>query len=133
MSPDSASNAASVDPQTVLDRHRATMIELLKNVSAESQGSKALRDFCDRVDDDLDRVTDTPAKRDYLPGEELFLWCHNELLELAEIETPAPPTDPYLEDMIRRLRDFGGRLERDEPLPTGFAIRWLDDLDLDDD
>jgi len=108
------------------------MIEFLKNVTAESQGSKTLRDFCDRVYDDLDRVTDTPARRDYLPGEELFLWCHNELLELAEIEKPAPPTDPYLHDMIHRLRDFGGRLERDEPLPPGYAIHWLDDLDLDD-
>ena len=125
-------DAVSVDPQTVLDRHRAPMVEHLKNVSAESQGSKTLRDFCERVYDDLDRVTDTPARRDYLPGEELFLWCHNELLELAEIERPAPPTDPYLEDMIRRLREFGGRLERDEPLPPGYAIHWLDDLDLDD-
>ena len=133
MPPDPASDTARVDPRTVLARHRASMIEHLKNVSAESQGSKSLREFCNRVYDDLDRVTDTPARRDYLPGEELFLWCHNELLELAEIERPAPPTDPYLEEMIRRLREFGGRLERDEPLPPGYAIHWLDDLDLDDD
>ena len=133
MPADPASDTTGVDPQTVLDRHRGPMIEFLKNAGPESQGSKTLRDFCDRVYDDLDRVTDTPARRDYLPGEELFLWCHNELLELAEIERPAPPTDPYLEDMIRRLRDFGGRLERDEPLPPGYAIHWLDDLDLDDD
>lgn len=132
MTPDPASGAARVDPQAVLDRHRAPMIEHLKNVGPESQGSKTLREFCERVYDDLDRVADTPARRDYLPGEELFLWCHNELLELAEIDKPAPPTDPYLEDMVRRLREFGGRLERDEPLPPGYAIHWLDDLDLDD-
>jgi len=117
-----------VDPQTVLDRHRDQMIKLLKNVKAASQGSAKLRRFCDRVYDDLDEVTDTPAQRDYLPGEELFLWCHEELLELAEVERPAPPTDPYLKDMLARLRDFGGRLERNESLPPGFAIHWLDDL-----
>ena len=121
-----------MDPQTVLDRHRDRMIKMLKNVKASSQGSMKLRRFCDRVYDDLDHVTDTPAKRDYLPGEELFLWCHNELLELAEVERPAPPNEPYLVDMIARLRDFGGRLERNEPLPPGFAIHWLDDLDDDD-
>lgn len=120
-----------MNPQTVLDRHRDHMIKILKNVQAASQGSEKLRRFCNRVDDDLDQVADTPAKRDYLPGEELFLWCHNELLELAEIERPAPATEPYLEDMLARLRDFGDRLERNEPLPPGFAIHWLDDLDED--
>lgn len=137
MSPDPASATSAVrprdvlDPKAVLDRHLARMIEFLKNVGPGSQGSPPLREFCDRVYDDLDRVADTPARRDYLPGEELFLWCHNELLELAEIERPAPPSDPYLLDMIRRLRDFGGRLERAEPLPPGYAIHWLDDLDDD--
>ena len=123
---------SEVDPQTVLDRHRDRMIKMLKNVKASSQGNTKLRRFCDRVYDDLDQVTDTPATRDYLPGEELFLWCHNELLELAEVERPAPPNEPYLADMIARLRDFGGRLERNEPLPPGFAIHWLEDLDDDE-
>jgi len=119
-------------PQTVLDRHADRMVRILKAVTPESQGSPKIREFCDRVFDDLDRVTDTPAKRDYLPGEEVFLWSHNELQELSEIERPAPPTDPYLKDMIARLRDFGDRLERREPLPPGFAIHWLDDLDDED-
>ena len=121
-----------MDPQTVLDRHRDRMIKILKSVKATSQGSQKLRRFCERVYDDLDQVTDTPARRDYLPGEEIFLWAHNELLELAEIERPAPATDPYLKDMLARLRDFGGRLERHEPLPPGYAIHWLDDLDDED-
>jgi len=122
-----------VDPQTVLDRHRERMVETLKSIEPSSQGSPSLREFCNLVYDDLDQVTDTPARRDYLPGEELFLWCHEELLELAEIERPAPHDDPYLSDMIRRLKDFGERLERNESLPPGFAIHWLDGLEDDED
>ena len=121
------------DAKALLDRYRAPMVRRLANVTAESQGDAALRQFCERVLDDLDQIHhDSPAKRDYLPGEEVFLWSHNELMELADIANPAPPDDPYLRDMLARLRDFAGRLARNEPLPPGFAIHWLDD-DLEDD
>ena len=122
-----------MDPQTVIDTHRDRMVGMLKSVKAASQGSPKIRAFCDRVYDDLDQVVDTPDKRDYLPGEELFLWCHNELVELSDIERPAPSTDPYVKDMIARLHDFGGRLERGESLPAGYAIHWLGEYDYDDD
>ena len=120
-------------PQTVLHRHRNRMIHCLKDISPDSQGCPALQRFCEEIADDLDQVTDTPAKRDYLPGEEMFLWCHAELTEIGEIARPIKPPQGYIADMLARLRDFGERLERNEPLPPGFAIHWLSDDDVLDE
>ena len=119
---------------TLLGRYRSPMVRLLSNASPAYQGDASLRQFCEQVLDHLDQLNpdDTPAKREYLPGEAVLLWSHNELMELADVEKPMPDDDPYLRDMLARLRDFGGRLARNEELPDGFAIHWLQD-DLDND
>ena len=59
----------------------------------------------------------------------MFWWCVTILEELEEVVRPGPKTDPYLLMMIEQLKDMGGRLERDEPLPSRFGIHWFDELD----
>ena len=92
--------------------------------------------WLEQVYRDFDSVSDKPGKRESLPGEDVFWWCVTILEELEEVINPGPKeTDPYLLMMIEQLKDMGGRLERNEPLPSRFGIHWFDELDdeWDDD
>ena len=118
-----------------LARHRPRLIEIAKGASPSLQGDRNLTKLLEEIYRDFDSVPDKPGKRDSLPGEDVFWWCVTILEELEEVARPGPKTDPYLMMMIEQLKDMGGRLERDEPLPSRFGIHWFDELDdeWDDD
>ena len=118
-----------------LARHRPRLIEIAKGASPALQGDRNLTKLLEEIYRDFDSVPDKPGKRDSLPGEDVFWWCVTILEELEEVARPGPKTDPYLMMMIEQLKDMGGRLERDEPLPSRFGIHWFDELDdeFDDD
>lgn len=118
-----------------LARHRPRLIEIAKGASPALQGDRNLTKLLEEIYRDFDSVPDKPGKRDSLPGEDVFWWCVTILEELEEVARPGPKTDPYLMMMIEQLKDMGGRLERDEPLPSRFGIHWFDELDdeWDDD
>ena len=122
-----------MDVHTVLIRHRGRMLEFLNNASPSLQGSWSLRQFVETVSDDLDHVTLTPASCGLLPGEDVFLWCHEELLQLTEIANPGPVVQPYVAIMLKRLREMAPRLERNEPLPPEYQLHWIDDSEPPED
>jgi hypothetical protein len=122
-----------MEPTEFLARHRPRMLEILRDVSPALQGNREVRRFLDLVDDDFEQVTSTPKDRDYLPGEDVFWWCHSQLWELTEIVHPPRQLDPWVRYMLDDLRDMRGRLERNEPLPDTHYIGWFDDTVPPDD
>ncbi len=124
-----------MEARSFLARHRPRLIEIAKGASPALQGDRNLTKLLEEIYRDFDSVPDKPGKRDSLPGEDVFWWCVTILEELEEVERPGPKTDPYLMMMIEQLKEMGGRLERDEPLPSRFGIHWFDELDeeWDDD
>lgn len=124
-----------MEARLFLARHRPRLIEIAKGASPALQGDRNLTKLLEEIYRDFDAVPDKPGKRDSLPGEDVFWWCVTILEELEEVARPGPKTDPYLMMMIEQLKDMGGRLERDEPLPSRFGIHWFDELDdeWDDD
>lgn len=124
-----------MEAQLFLARHRPRLIEIAKGASPALQGDQNLTKLLEEIYRDFDSVPDKPGKRDSLPGEDVFWWCVTILEELEEVARPGPETDPYLMMMIEQLKDMGGRLERDEPLPSRYGIHWFDELDeeWDDD
>ncbi|MDE0223668.1 MAG: hypothetical protein OXP28_00865 [Gammaproteobacteria bacterium] len=124
-----------VEARVFLARHRPRLIELAKGASPELQGDADLTGWLEQVYRDFDSVSDKPGKRESLPGEDVFWWCVTILEELEEVVNPGKETDPYLLMMIEQLKDMGGRLERNEALPSRFGIHWFDELDdeWDDD
>ena len=124
-----------MEARLFLARHRPRLIEIAKGASPALQGDQNLTKLLEEIYRDFDSVPDKPGKRDSLPGEDVFWWCVTILEELEEVARPGPKTDPYLMMMIEQLKDMGGRLERDEPLPSRFGIHWFDELDdeWDDD
>lgn len=124
-----------MEARIFLARHRPRLIEIAKGASPALQGDRNLTKLLEEIYRDFDSVPDKPGKRESLPGEDVFWWCVTILEELEEVARPGPKTDPYLMMMIEQLKDMGGRLERDEPLPSRFGIHWFDELDdeWDDD
>lgn len=124
-----------MEARIFLARHRPRLIEIAKGASPALQGDQNLTKLLEEIYRDFDSVPDKPGKRESLPGEDVFWWCVTILEELEEVARPGPKTDPYLMMMIEQLKDMGGRLERDEPLPSRFGIHWFDELDdeWDDD
>ncbi len=116
-----------------LARHRPRLIEIAKGASPALQGNADLTQLLEEIYRDFDSVPDKPGKRESLPGEDVFWWCVTILEELEEVVRPGPKTDPYLLMMIEQLQEMGGRLERNEALPSRFGIHWFDDLDDDFD
>ena len=116
-----------------LARHRPRLIEIAKGASPALQGNADLTKMLEEIYRDFDSVPDKPGKRESLPGEDVFWWCVTILEELEEVVRPGPKTDPYLLMMIEQLREMGGRLERNEALPSRFGIHWFDDVDDDFD
>ena len=116
-----------------LARHRPRLIEIAKGASPALQGNADLTKLLEEIYRDFDSVPDKPGKRQSLPGEDVFWWCVTILEELEEVVRPGPKTDPYLLMMIEQLHEMGGRLERNEPLPSRFGIHWFDDIDDDFD
>ena len=112
-----------------LARHRPRLIEIAKGASPALQGDADLTKLLEEIYRDFDSVPDKPGRRESLPGEDVFWWCVTILEELEEVARPGPKTDPYLRMMIEQLKDMGGRLERNEPLPPRFGIHWFDELD----
>ncbi len=116
-----------------LARHRPRLIEIAKGASPALQGDAELGKLLEEIYRDFDSVPDKPGKRESLPGEDVFWWCVTILEELEEVVRPGPKTDPYLLMMIEQLQDMGGRLERNEPLPSRFGIHWFDEEEWDED
>ena len=116
-----------------LARHRPRLIEIAKGASPALQGDPDLGKLLEEIYRDFDSVPDKPGKREALPGEDVFWWCVTILEELEEVVRPGPKTDPYLLMMIDQLKDMGGRLERNEPLPSRFGIHWFDEDEWDSD
>lgn len=112
-----------------LARHRPRLIEIAKGASPDLQGDADLPDLLEEIYRDFDSVPDKPGKRESLPGEDVFWWCVTILEELEEVVRPGPKTDPYLMTMIEQLKEMGGRLERNESLPSQFGIHWFSELD----
>lgn len=110
--------------QELMERHKPQLIETLKNASPAVQGNAEIMEFLGRVLDDEEKVDLMPPRRPVLPGEDVFWWCVEQLLLLTDIVRPA--SDPYLLMIIEDLKSFGERLERNEPLPPGYQVGWLD-------
>lgn len=118
-----------MEARLFLARHRPRLIEIASSASPALQGDADLTKLLEEIYRDFDTVSDKPGKRESLPGEDVFWWCVTILEELEEVARPGSKTDPYLSMMIEQLKDMGGRLERNEPLPARFGIHWFDELD----
>ena len=122
-----------MDPNEFLDRHRPRMLDILKGASPALQGNREVQRFLEQVDDDFTGVTSTPKDRDYLPGEDVFWWCHGRLYELTDIVRPGRRLDPYVRLILDELRGMAGRLERGERLPDTHQIGWFDETEALDE
>jgi len=122
-----------MEPTEFLERHRPRMLEILKHASPELQGNQDVLRFLDQVEADFEQVASTPLTRPYLPGEDVFWWCHDTLYQLTDVARPARRLDRYTRSLIADLRTMGGRLERNEGLPPGKEIGWFDETEEIDD
>jgi hypothetical protein len=109
------------------------MLAILKSASLALQGNREVQRFLEQVDDDFAHVTSTPRTRDYLPGEDVFWWCHMTLYELTDIVRPPLRPDPWIRHLIEELRAMSGRLERGERLPDTHQVGWFDDTEALDE
>jgi hypothetical protein len=122
-----------MEPDEFLERFRPRMVAILKDASPALQGNREVQHFLEQVDDAFATVTSTPRTRDYLPGEDVFWWCHMTLYELTDIVRPPLRLDPWIKHQLKELRLMAGRLERGESLPDTHQVHWFDETEALDE
>lgn len=115
-----------------LTRYRDDVLAFARRPGATLPGNPEVAALIARIKADERLVDVMPPRRHMLPGENAFWFCVMQLEEFAGMTWAGAAEEPYVQYLMRDLRDAATSLAQNRELPPGLMVHWLD-FDEDDD
>lgn len=116
-----------------LDEQIPRLLHYLDNASDALIGNPEVDALVCEVEQALEQVEGPrPGVRPWLPGEETFFWCLDQLAIIADPNSGYSRSDPWACHVVADLGELAPRLRMRQGLPYGRSVHFTMPFDEDD-
>lgn len=106
------------------------LLRYLENADPGVVGNPEVDAFVCDLEEALENVEGPrPGVRAWLPGENTFFWCLDQLAILADPRSGYSGSDPWVGHQLADLREMGQRLRAGQNLPPDREIHFIEPFD----
>lgn len=113
-----------------LEEQIPQLLGYLDDATVAVVGNPEVDAFVCRLEEALEAVEGPrPGVRPWLPGENTFFWCLDQLALLADPHSGYSRSDPWVSHQLADLREMAQRLRARQNLPPGREVHFMQPFD----